>query len=228
MIAASKSAGTPGSVFSASLLVTTCVAQLPGLSSGLTQTRRFIDLLPAPRPAIAARSGSCAQSAAPNVTVVPLRSGQDIGVAPQTFGSARLQICTSGAFRSPRLTSLSGSLAGSASWNCRRAWIAFSAAPSRWLSQMPCSLRARSHSRFTAPESATVPAGGVPCACRPQDTDSAPADPALVPCRKNLLLGYFANVYWIAALVASRPFTVRPEPSGSVFRLFGSGLSPPE
>ena len=110
-------------------VVGTCVAQLPGAVSGLTQSRRLRNFGPAP--ATAMRIGSWAQSAEPSVLVEPSRSEHVIGVEPQVFGSALLQTCRIGTVSSPRAISWSGSLPAFASSGCTRAEIAASASSSR-------------------------------------------------------------------------------------------------
>ena len=112
----------------------------------------------------------------------------------------------------------------SASWNCVRAWMAASASAAR-------SCRGRFPAR-TGLLPLDVHHARVRDGARGRDAllpggpghRQRPADPALVPWRKNLPVGYFARANWIAALVANRPLTVRPEPSGSVFGLLGIGL----
>ena len=107
----------------------------------------FTDLLPAPRPAIAARMGSCMQSVEPIATVVPSRIGHWSVRAPQVLLSAWFQTCSKGTLSSPRLTSLSGSLLMSVSVGCRRILMMSSAAWGRTqLSPANCWLTACCHS----------------------------------------------------------------------------------
>ena len=61
----------------------------------------------------------------------------------------------------------------------------------------------------------------------PYATLKTPAEPALVPWRKVLPVGYLDLANWIAALVAKRPLVERRWPSGVLLGLFGSGWSPP-
>jgi len=71
------------------------------------------------------------------------------------------------------------------------------------------------------PPSATISAAAKPWRCKASDTWYVPTEPALPPWRKNLV----AN--WMAALVASRPFVRRSEPSVLGYGLLGSRLFDP-
>jgi hypothetical protein len=75
--------------------------------------------------------------------------------------------------------------------------------------------------------SAMTPASGIPCCCIDHATPKEPTEPALVPSRKVLVVGYRLWVNWIAALVARSPFVVRAFPSSVTFGLCGSAVFAP-